>query len=217
MPENQILDELVYEPISGSLLYKDVRYLLIRPETLAGFQKNLVERCGQEGSAALFEGGYAGGSLSARKYQKIHNFCDQEIVKFMMNMGNQIGWGNFRLVSYDAALNHLCVAVHDSPFAQAYGPSSQGVCHLIRGVLAGMAEVLFDRTCNAAEVQCRAMGDEACRFEIEAGKDKAGSGKLKAQSSKLKGESSKLKARSLKLKAQSSKLKGESSKLKAQS
>lgn len=178
MPENQILDELVYEPISGSLLYKGVRYLLIRPETLAGFQKTLVKRCGQEGDSALFEGGYAGGSLSARKYQAIHNFRDQEIVEFMMNMGNQIGWGNFSLVNYDSALKYLCVAVYDSPFAQAYGRSSQGVCHLIRGVLAGMAEVLFDRACNAAEVQCRAMGDEACRFEIEARKAKAKGSKV---------------------------------------
>ncbi|CAB1083390.1 hypothetical protein D1AOALGA4SA_10960 [Olavius algarvensis Delta 1 endosymbiont] len=168
MSENQILDELVYESASGSLLYKGVRYLLIRPETLAGFQKALAETCGQKGGAALYDGGYAGGSLSAQKYKALHNFSDEEIVEFMMNMGNQIGWGNFSLVSYDAPLKHLCVAVDDSPFAQAYGPSSRAVCHLIRGVLAGLAEVLFDGKCTAAEVQCRAMGDEACRFEIEA-------------------------------------------------
>ena len=85
-----------------------------------------------------------------------------------MNMGNQIGWGNFSLKRYDPTEKHLCVAVKDSPFAQAYGPSSQSVCHLIRGVLAGMASVLFGTDCRADEVECRAKGDALCRFVIEA-------------------------------------------------
>jgi predicted hydrocarbon binding protein len=168
MSKNQILDELVYDQSSGALSYKGVRYLLIRPETLAGFQKALVANCGKEVDGNLFEGGYTGGSLSAQKYKALHSFSDTEIIEFMMNMGNQIGWGHFSLVRYDPTEKHLCVAVKHSPFAQAYGQSSQGVCHLIRGVLAGMASVLFGGDCSAEEVECRAKGDASCRFVVEA-------------------------------------------------
>jgi len=175
--DNQILDELVHDQSSGALLYKGVRYLLIRPETIAGFQKALAADCGEAVDGSLFEGGYTGGSLSAQKYKALHGFSDTEIIDFMMNMGNQIGWGNFSLQRYDPGEKQLCVVVGHSPFAQAYGQSSRGVCHLIRGVLAGMAAVLFDADCSAEEVQCRAKGDECCRFVIEA----QGS-KLKAQS-----------------------------------
>lgn len=168
MSENPILDELVHDQSTGSLLYKGVRYLLIRPETIAGFQKALTESCGKEACENLFAGGYAGGSLSAKKYKELHNFSDHEIIDFMMKMGNQIGWGNFSLVRYDPGVKHLCVAVKDSPFAQAYGQSSRSVCHLIRGVLAGMTSVLFGGDCSAEEVQCRARGHENCRFEINA-------------------------------------------------
>jgi predicted hydrocarbon binding protein len=167
MSKNQILDELNYDQTTGSLLYKGVRYLLMRPETIAGFQKALVEKCGNVVDDQLFEGGYAGGSLSARKYRDLHNFSDHEIIEFMMSMGNQIGWGHFSLVRYDPATKYLCVTVTDSPFAQAYGQSSQSVCHLTRGVLAGMALVLFGGDCSADEVECQARGDERCRFEIE--------------------------------------------------
>jgi predicted hydrocarbon binding protein len=167
MSKNQILDELVYDQSSGSLLYKGVRYLLIRPETIADFQKALVDNCGKAAGDNLFEGGYTGGRLSAQKYQALHNFSDTEIIDFMMNMGNQIGWGHFSLVRYDPALKHLSVEVKESPFAQAYGPSSQSVCHLIRGVLAGMASVLFGADCPAEEIECRARGHESCRFVIE--------------------------------------------------
>ena len=164
---NQIIDELVYDQSSGALLYKGVRYLLIRPETLTGFQKTLVENGDHDAGGVLFEGGYAGGSLSAQKYKTLHRFSDAEVIEFMMNMGNQIGWGNFSLQRYDPTEKHLCVAVMHSPFAQAYGQSSQSVCHLIRGVLAGMASLLFGTDCRADEVECRAKGDALCRFVIE--------------------------------------------------
>jgi predicted hydrocarbon binding protein len=168
MPKNPILDEMVYDQSSGALRYKGVRYILIRPETIAGFQKAIAENFGKDADENLFEGGYAGGSLSAKKYKALHNFSDHEIVEFMMNMGNQIGWGNFSLVRYDPTLKYLCVAVKDSPFAQAYGQSSRSVCHLIKGVLAGMASVLFAGDCTADEVECQARGDESCRFEVKA-------------------------------------------------
>jgi predicted hydrocarbon binding protein len=168
MSENSILDEMIYDQSSGSLHYKGVRYLLIRPETIAGFQKPLVESCGQQAEDQFFAGGHAGGSLSAQKYKQFHNFSDIEIIEFMMNMGNQIGWGHFSLDRYDPAAKYLCVSVRESPFAQAYGKSARGVCHLIRGVLAGMAGVLFAGDCTADEVKCLAKGDACCRFEITA-------------------------------------------------
>jgi son of sevenless-like protein len=168
LSDNPILDELAYDQSSGALLYKGVRYLLIRPETIAGFHKAIASNCGNEADEGLFAGGYAGGSLSAKKYKALHRLSDTEIIEFMMNMGKQIGWGNFNLKRYDPTEKHLCVAVKHSPFAQAYGQSSQSVCHLIRGVLAGMASVLFGTDCLADEVQCRARGDDQCRFVIQA-------------------------------------------------
>ncbi len=167
MSDNPILDELVYDQSSGALLYKGVRYLLIRPETIAGFQKAIAESSGQEADGSFFEGGFTGGSLSAKKYKEIHNFSDREIIEFMMTMGSQIGWGHFSLKHYDPQVKLLRVSVAHSPFAEAHGKSSQGVCHLIRGVLAGMASILFGKDCISTEVECRAKGDKKCLFVVE--------------------------------------------------
>lgn len=164
MRENPILDELVYDRSSGSLRYKGVRYLLIRPETIAGFQKALFELYGDEISSPLFQGGFAGGSLSAKKYRDIHGYSEHEIIDFMMQMGNQIGWGHFSLNKYDPDLKYLDVVVQHSPFAEAYGGSDHAVCHIVRGVIAGLASVLFGDSCTADEVECQARGDDRCRF-----------------------------------------------------
>ena len=167
MSENPILDELVYDESTGSLSFKGVRYLLMRPETIAGFQKAVVENCGPRAAENFFDGGFNGGRLSTQKYRELHGFSDTEVIDFMMNMGSQIGWGDFRLLAFEPADRLLSIAVKNSAIARAYGESSQSVCHLIRGVLAGMAVVLFDGDCRAEEVECLARGDAVCRFVIE--------------------------------------------------
>jgi predicted hydrocarbon binding protein len=168
MAENSILDELKYDFASGALKYKDVRYLLIRPETIVGFQKAIEQHSPTAVRDAFFQGGYQGGYLSAKKYKEIHNLSDSETIEFMMTMGAEIGWGHFKLDEYDFAKKKLQISVENSAFAEAYGDSDEGVCHLISGVLSGLATILFSRNCTASEIECMARGDHHCVFRISA-------------------------------------------------
>lgn len=168
MTKNSILDELEYDPASGALCYKDVRYLLIRPETIVGFQKAIEKQSRTAAIDALFQGGYQGGYLSAKKYKEIQNLSDKETINFMMAMGAEIGWGNFRLDQYNCDKKKLQISVENSPFAAAYSDSTEGVCHLTRGVLCGLATILFSKSCTASEVECAAKGDHHCVFLIRA-------------------------------------------------
>ena len=167
MPENTILKDLIFDESQGTLSYKGVRYLLIRPETISGFQKALHESHGEDADEKFFAGGFEGGRLSAEKYRELYDFSDREIIAFMTNMGGQIGWGRFSLERYDPELKILHVSVAHSPFAESYGNSSRGVCHLTRGVLCGMASILFGQDCTAFETECRAKGDRRCFFVIK--------------------------------------------------
>ena len=166
MNQNSIIDKLVYDPASGALTYRDVRYLLIRPETIVGFQKTIEKysrTCAQE---ALFQGGYRGGYLSAKKYKEMQSLSDSETISFMMTMGAEIGWGNFQLIEYDFEIRKLQIRVKNSAFAEAYGDSTEGVCHLINGVLSGLATILFSQNCMGSETECLAKGDKHCVFHI---------------------------------------------------
>jgi predicted hydrocarbon binding protein len=166
MTKNSILDELEYDPASGALCYKDVRYLLIRPETIVGFQKAIEKQSQTAAIDALFQGGYQGGYLSAKKYKETQNLSDEKTINFMMAMGAEIGWGNFRLDQYNCDKKKLQISVENSPFAAAYSDSTEGVCHLTRGVLCGLATILFSKSCTASEVECAAKGDHHCVFLI---------------------------------------------------
>lgn len=166
MNQNSIIDQLISDPISGTLTYKEVRYLLIRPETIVGLQKAIENHSRTAAYEALFQGGFRGGHLSARKYKELQNLSDDETIGFMMNMGAEIGWGNFQLMEYDFENRKLQIRVENSAFAEAYGASTEGVCHLIRGVLSGLATVLFARNCTAYETQCLAKGNPHCVFHV---------------------------------------------------
>jgi predicted hydrocarbon binding protein len=168
MGTNPILAELVYDGVSGALLYQEVRYLLIRPETLIAFQKEAEARLGIEAAGELlYAGGFSGGRLSGQHYREAHNLSAAEAVAFMCRMGSQIGWGRFDLIEFDEPARRLRVDVYRSPFASAYGSgSTSGVCHLIRGVLGGLVGGLFGAEIRAVETECTARGDPACRFEV---------------------------------------------------
>jgi len=165
---NEILDNLKVE--TGRLTFKDVRYMLIRPDTVVDFQKAVERMIGPDRCAeAMMAGGYTGGSRSSRRYKKLFNYTDEESVAFMCQMGGEIGWGKFRLVELDAASKRLVIEVEDSAFAEAYAqdePSPLPVCHMIRGVLAGMAAGIFGGDVDSEEVMCVAKGDPTCRFVI---------------------------------------------------
>lgn len=165
--ENSILAGLTFDSDRGALLYSDVRYLLIRPETLIAFQKAAEQRLGAAADEFLYEGGFTGGTLSGNKYRQVFGLTSEQSVEFMAKMGTEIGWGKLNVERFDPA-GELVLVVKSSPFAAAYGKADHGVCHLIRGVFAGLACALWDRPVQAREDECLAMGHVYCRLSVRA-------------------------------------------------
>jgi predicted hydrocarbon binding protein len=163
---NKIFEEIKFVPEKGGFFYNEVRYLLIRPETLAAFQKGAEAEIGEKASTILYQSGFHGGALSSKRYRDVFGLLNEEIIRFMMEMGSQIGWGRFELERFDAGKKILIVRVYHSPFAEGYGPSSKPVCNMIRGILGGMASSVFGKQVESKEISCLAKGDEYCRFEI---------------------------------------------------
>ena len=180
--KSEIQAAMIFNPEQGALYFKDVRYLFIRPETIASLQKSLEAEIGPvRAGEILFAGGFTGGQLSGKKYKQLYGLNDHDAITFMCRMGKEIGWGYFQLISLNSQDKHLIVQVKHSPFAEAYQtithvkqsqtnlePShNTGVCHLIRGVLGGLGAGIFNQTIQATETHCLALGDPHCQFEIK--------------------------------------------------
>ncbi len=167
MSKNSILDDLEYDENSGTLTYHGVRYLLVRPETIIDFQKEIEKVLGKNAKEGFYQGGFSGGYLSSKKYKETFNYSDKQLIDFMMKMGTEIGWGKFTLNHFDPEKGILGVSVKNSPFAGSYGKSSKCVCDLIRGVVGGMASIIFDQYCIAHEVECVSKGFKKCVFIVD--------------------------------------------------
>ena len=166
---NSILDNLEYDEGQGTVTFKGVRYMLIRPDSVVDFQKAVEAELGERTAEMMTAGGYTGGSRSSQKYRQVFNYSAEEIVAFMCNMGREIGWGDFEVEEFDRDVRKLIVLVRNSAFAEAYGSAQQGVCHMIRGVMAGMAAGIFGGDVRSEETHCRAKGDDHCRFVLVGG------------------------------------------------
>jgi predicted hydrocarbon binding protein len=146
--------------------------MLIRPDTVVDFQKAVEEMVGPAKCAeAMMVGGYTGGSRSSKRYKDVFNYTDEEIIAFMCRMGGEIGWGKFSLVELDTVDKRLIIQGEGSPFAEAYArdrpkTTRLSVCHMIRGVLAGMAAGIFGGDVTSEEMECVAKGDPVCRFVV---------------------------------------------------
>jgi predicted hydrocarbon binding protein len=170
--ENSVLSELKWDDERGALLYKGVRYLLIRPETLYGIVQAAEEELdAKRAGELLYRGGFVGGQMSGIRYREAMQLDARGAVEFMCKMGGEIGWGRLELGEFDYNRARLVVLVHNSAFVgAALRVSTQvegGVCHLIRGVMAGLVSGLTGKPVAAREVQCAAQGHEFCRIEVE--------------------------------------------------
>jgi predicted hydrocarbon binding protein len=161
--ENTVLRELTWDPEAGRLRFKDVRYLLIRLETLAAIHRGMAASAAAE---VLYRAGYEGGVRSGTHYRKILGLAAEEAVRFMAQMGGQIGWGAMRVAELDPGGQKLVVEVVGSPFAEALRPSTDPVCHLIRGIFGGVAEAVLGWKVAASEESCVAAGAQKCVFVI---------------------------------------------------
>jgi predicted hydrocarbon binding protein len=155
---NAVLAELVDDG-AGRLSYRGARYLLIRPETLAAIQQAAEAAAGGAAAECLAAGGRAGGGRATASFAG----AGRERAEALVAMGTRIGWGRFTLERL--APGALVVTVAGSPFAEAYGPAREPVCHLIRGVLEALASAVLTGRPRVTETACAAAGAALCRFE----------------------------------------------------
>lgn len=163
---NEILSGMDYLDEGGALMYRDVRYLLIRPETLVEFQKAVESEIGAEKvGQILYRAGRRGGSLSAAHFREELSLAPDEIVRFMARMGGQLGWGRMQITSMHPDRGTLELEVFHSVFAETIARSESPACHLIRGVFAGTWGGAIGKDVEGLETRCRAVeGPGPCTF-----------------------------------------------------
>ena len=155
-------DRLVFDDAAGELRDGPRRYLLLRPDALMTMFRLLPPDSRELALDALEQAVHQQGSDSARAYVA-HGGGDVEALLTIIECtAPQLGWGNWR---FEADEERLRLEVQNSPFAQSFGPSEQPVCHAVRGMLRGLADLWLGRQTQSVELQCTAQNHVSCMFE----------------------------------------------------
>src|SRR5690242_19593911 len=91
----RFLDRLKFDPETGSLHDGEIRYMMIRGDTLMGLFARLPEPARQQALAALTESTFEFGSKSAAKYRAAGAADPAALLNVIVETAPQLGWGSW--------------------------------------------------------------------------------------------------------------------------
>ena len=163
---NETIAHLMFSPENAELLYNNIRYILIRPETLVRFQKLVEESLGPMTSDLMFKAAYDIGAAIGRRLMERAELSQQEMIISMLNSANELGWAKLYLKETEEFPGRVVLEAFNSAFASAYKQSHTPVCHLIRGIFSGALSQMIGPIMDSQETKCLAMGYPKCIFEF---------------------------------------------------
>ena len=85
----------------------------------------------------------------------------------MQSLARESGWGGFSLNSGDLNSGEARITVKDCFFCLHARESTEPVCHVLAGLVGGMADEILDVSHRVSEEKCIAKGDAVCEILIE--------------------------------------------------
>src|SRR5277367_1984319 len=162
MPHRRrFLNRLAFDADAGTLRDGEIRYLMIRDDTLMGLFKNLPEPARAAAFQALADATFEFGSRSAAKY-RASGAAGAALLDVIVETAPQLGWGVWSFT--ERAADRLTLEVRNSPFVSGHGASQVPVCAPIVGMLRAVSGMVLDGPTLVEEAACAAQGGAVCRF-----------------------------------------------------
>ncbi|MCD6469268.1 hypothetical protein J7L29_00510 [Candidatus Bathyarchaeota archaeon] len=169
---NPEIEGFIADNISGILQIGDDRCIILRRQGYRGLITNIREKFGTGGEAFLYYIGFETGVEYGKSHREIGlKLGVADPVRILKVIGGSlfscVGFGRAEVVNASANPPEATIRIYDS-FECELGLESGGpYSHLIRGMLAGVLTVIFNRRMRAEERKCIASGDPYCEFTIK--------------------------------------------------
>ena len=110
--------------------------------------------------------GYSYGRAAGRTAKR-GGEVPQRAFETMQTIARESGWGGFSLNSGDLNSGTAGITVKDCFFCLHARESTEPVCHVLVGLVGGMADEILDVSHRVTEQKCIAKGDAVCEILIE--------------------------------------------------
>ena len=167
LSESRAVKELKFEKGMLTIAGGTERYILI-PLRIYGALYNSIEKIiGDAVAGVLYVVGKNIGKGLAEEVKRRMNERGvsglEELASDAVKLLEELGFGKVELV--ESSSEKFVVRMYDSA-TSVHAQKGKAVCHLERGMLAGIAEEIMGKHYIAKEVKCRAKGDPYCEFII---------------------------------------------------
>ena len=150
---------------NGSIQDGDIRYLLLRTDSLMGIFKRLNPAARMQAFQAFAESLAENGRKSIEARMRRMNLSGAQLYDDLTkSSGSHLGWGVWTYRRNNPEQFEVIVA--NSPFAKGYGSSDHAVCFPIVGMLTAIGELVHNRPVRVEETACAAMSGESCNFLV---------------------------------------------------
>ena len=152
--------------IDGSIDAGDIRYLIIRADSLMGLFSRLDEDQRRAALEAFGQSVAEHGRKSMLAEMRRLNVDGEGFFRYLATAGpSQLGWGHWHYTRPGA--NRIEVEVDNSPFVHGIGAAAHPICAPIAGMLTAIGGLVFDGSADVREEACAAMGNAACKFVVQ--------------------------------------------------
>jgi len=110
--------------------------------------------------------GYSYGRAAGRA-AKQEGLDPERAFETMQSLARESGWGGFSLNSGDLNSGTAGITVKDCFFCLHARESTEPVCHVLVGLVGGMADEILNVSHRVTEQKCIAKGDSVCEILIE--------------------------------------------------
>ena len=110
--------------------------------------------------------GYSYGRAAGRAAKR-QELDPERAFEAMQTLARESGWGGFNLNSGDLNAGEAGITVKDCFFCLHASEAAEPVCHVLVGLVGGMADEILNVSHRVVEDKCIAKGDGVCEILIE--------------------------------------------------
>ena len=143
-----------------------IRIMALGSPGLATLEKELTTTFVSGAAVILQRMGYSYGRYLGR-VARSQKKAEQNVLELLQSFSRESGWGQLALNGGDLSRGQARLVLRNCIFCLHIEQASEPVCHMLTGLIGGIADEVIGATHRVLEEKCVARGDALCEIVVE--------------------------------------------------
>jgi len=164
--------EVKHDQAKGEIFFDGVSSSIVMLGRTGIFQREFEKTIGPTSRSIIYNEckettKKAVGTLSRTFVRMLGSLTTDMAIKKLIHQIPERGWGRSELADIDKKGYTVTIRVRNCFNHLYYGKTRKPVCYSLASIIAGGAEIIFDKPMVCTETRCEALGDPYCEFSAK--------------------------------------------------